>query len=81
MEQLDVGGHACQVPPAQKKLLASVRIYMHRDKITGMKLACKTRLFFIQEKKCINPPYMSLLFILLQSLLSDLEWFSFPTSY
>jgi len=51
MEQLDVGDHACQVPPAQKKLLASVRIYMHRDKITGMKLACKTRLFFIQEKK------------------------------
>jgi len=50
MEQLDVGGHACQVSPAQKKLLASVRIYMHRDKITGMKLACKTRLFFIQEK-------------------------------
>jgi hypothetical protein len=47
MEQLDVGGHACQVPPAQKKLLASVRIYMNHDEISGVKRTTKIRLFFI----------------------------------
>lgn len=64
MEQLDVGGRACQVPPAQKKLLASVRICMHHYEITGMKLACKIRSFFIKEKLHKSP--LSLLFILLQ---------------